>query len=302
MSASAPPRQLTRRGGALSIPATTARHAIATGPDLLPSETFWACLSKAVPWWTAMLLTTTLNKIRQVIDQSNYFKSGDFLITTNDNDYESKLRLELAYEGKYFLEARIPIKKSPLDNTGFDAVLRPARFVFSISGETSPGDMSTREPFECENADGLQKIISQWLARVRTQLQMAPAIREVDLQREKLEQMAAEMESFPDEYFSKQEADALRQRLDDLESRLTDNLNQKAQDKDKAQKEMSAIHSDIEMLKEALDSLKKPGWVKALTVRLLMWGSVPENRELLNSGAHIAKDLILEAGKHLPQH
>jgi Zn-finger nucleic acid-binding protein len=248
-----------------------------------------------------MLRPTTLNQVLRAIDQSGYFKSEDFSVTTTDTDYESKLRLHFLYDERYFLEATIPIKKSALDNTGFVAALQSKRFAFCISGTTSPGEMSTQEPFECENIDGLQKVVLQWIERLKSEFRMAPIFRELDLQKEKLDQMMAKVECVPDEYFSRQEADALRQRLDDLESRLTEGLNQRKQDKDEVQNQVNAIHSDIEMLKDALNNLKKPGGAKIFTIRLFKWASVPENREMLSSGAHLAKDLILEAGKHLPQ-
>jgi antirestriction protein ArdC len=127
---------------------------------------------------------------------------------------------------------------------------------------------------------------------------MAPIVRQVEEQERLLDDLMQQVQGLPDEYFSKDEAQDLVRRLEELEHRLSDNLAANINDKAQLNSQIQAIVSDIQMLKDNIGSLKKPGWAKALMVRAAEWIKVPANRQLLRSGAEVAKELLLEAGKH----
>jgi phosphoglycerate-specific signal transduction histidine kinase len=107
-----------------------------------------------------------------------------------------------------------------------------------------------------------------------------------------------EMSALPEEYFSKEEAEQLQERLTDLEKRLTENLSQNVKDNKELSAKIESVRSDIQMLKDNVQNLTKPKLMTALLARTFDWLKDPVNRKLITSGAQVAKDILLESGHH----
>jgi hypothetical protein len=116
-------------------------------------------------------------------------------------------------------------------------------------------------------------------------------------QEEQIAALRADLGDAPEGYFSVDEAAALRQRLEDLERRLTENLTQHVKDKSDLATRLAAVSADITMLKETMEAVPKSGWVNAVCSRAFGWLTDPINRKLITSGAQVAKDLLIEAHK-----
>ena len=107
--------------------------------------------------------------------------------------------------------------------------------------------------------------------------------------------------NIPTDYFSRQEAEHLRNRLDELEARLKQNLQDTIEDQTEMQTRIDELANEMSVLKENVDVLNKRGWAKALVTRTFEWAKDPANRKLLNSGAEVAKELLLPGDINLPK-
>lgn len=87
-----------------------------------------------------------------------------------------------------------------------------------------------------------------------------------------------------DSYFTKEEGDALREKLEQIENMI---LNQTAQDE--KEKEILKMKEEIEFLKQSIDTLTKKKWLKNALVKMWSWGRKEENRKLIESGVEAVK-------------
>ena len=149
-----------------------------------------------------------------------------------------------------------------------------------------------KNPVTFKGLDGLKKGIEQWLERIRTEMQSHPIVRQLHQQEEQLAALKEEFANVPDEFFSQDEAAALRIRLDELEQRMAANLKQSIGDKDTLTERITSISADIQMLKDNVETLSKPHWRNALASRLFGWLQDPNNQKLLVSGVDVARNLL----------
>ena len=89
-------------------------------------------------------------------------------------------------------------------------------------------------------------------------------------------------------------------RLDELEARLSGAARDSIADEVELQSALSAIHSDIQELKDHAERLRKSGWFKVSSLKVLRWSADPHNRALLKNGFDVAKSLLLTSGTDTP--
>ncbi|MCI8902087.1 MAG: hypothetical protein HFH76_16020 [Lachnospiraceae bacterium] len=82
--------------------------------------------------------------------------------------------------------------------------------------------------------------------------------------REEIENKLCEME---DGYFTKDEGDELRVRLEQLEKMIREKDSQ-----EELQVEISKMKEELEFLKAAINTLTKKKWLKSALVKMWSWG------------------------------
>jgi ABC-type phosphate transport system auxiliary subunit len=130
-------------------------------------------------------------------------------------------------------------------------------------------------------------------------LSAIPFHRELAEQRTIIEEIEEQVASFPDQYFTKEESERIKQRLNELESQLRENIEKHTRDQDEAKRQISELKRDFEILRQTLDALNKKGWAGTLLVRVARWVKNPQNLQLLKSGAEVAKAFLTD-GTHQP--
>jgi hypothetical protein len=244
-----------------------------------------------------MLRFQTLTEIQSEIAASNYFRIADFSFKQDEGSLGTVLRITYQYNPAHHLVVTVPRTKSEQDSV--NAFIQAPR-LFTIEGEVSPGELSVSEPVTFQGMGQLKQGISAWLKRVLTEIQTAPEMRRIAEQERQLAEFLLQMQALPDEYFSKEEATVWVAKLEDLERRLEENLVSSVSNKEQLAAQIKALKADIQMLKDNIETLKKPGWVQALCVRSFEWMKVPENRVLLRAGAEVVKGLLPEHAGHTP--
>ena len=87
-----------------------------------------------------------------------------------------------------------------------------------------------------------------------------------------------------DRYFTKEEGDELRERLEQLEKIILEREHQEDRED-----EISKMKEEIEFLKATIDTLTKKKWLKSALVKMWSWGQNEENRKLIESGVEAVK-------------
>lgn len=166
-----------------------------------------------------------------------------------------------------------------------------------IVAEASPGEFYFTEPLTFDTPAAMVVGIHDWVDRIESELQARPVNRELQRQQQEIEGLIQQFQQMPEQYFTRDEAEDVRARLDALEERLAENIRQNVENERQAEAKIAKLHADIETLKDRLDAFDKAGWAKTFFIRVAKWMSDPINRKVLKSGAEVAQKLLLEAGE-----
>jgi hypothetical protein len=174
--------------------------------------------------------------------------------------------------------------------------------VFQIS--TKPGDKTKREisykpgtvwanvTMDADDGYDVTGAIREWLYSILELLSLSPVERRIEEQRIKIEEILTSMKEFPNEYFSAEEAEDLKSKLDALEATLTESIRKNATDQKEMQAQLDKLRTEMETLKLTLGSLKKPKWYQSLGTRIGLWMSDPKNQQALLQGAVTLKKML----------
>lgn len=230
-----------------------------------------------------MLRNRFLQQVELNLVSRSNFKPEDFKIQHRKDPADQDraiLRIEYAFNNAYFLEGRI--------KGG------------SYSVSYCPGVVILNESEIFTKQQEFYDCVNHWANRIREELSAIPFHRELAEQRSIIEEIEEQVASFPDEYFTKEESEKVQQRLNELESQLRENIEKHAKDQEEAKRQISELRTDFEILRQTLDGLNKKGWAGTLLVRVSRWVKNPQNRELLKSGAEVAKVLLTDGTHHPP--
>ncbi len=251
-------------------------------PEL--SDIWFRSLAYPIQARLEMIRTHYLTQINDMIRNEKRFKEADFTVSFKPERSTYLLEITYCYEPQYKFVAAMALDEEPVTEIYMTII-------------ASPGSVFKKERYDQIHSSKLSDHIKAWLSRLSNELASIPVQRQIEEQRQEIQQILTQLDDLPNEYFSKQEADVLRSRLDALEASLTDNLKETATNQRELQIKVKAITDDVNGLKENINVLNKRGWAKSLVTRTFEWAKDPANSNLLKSGVEVAKRL-LEAGDH----
>lgn len=162
--------------------------------------------------------------------------------------------------------------------------------------ECTPGDLMVTESFFYAGTSEFLQGIVAWTQRLQQELEVTPLHRSISDQQSQIDALLASVGEIPNDYFTRDEADELKLRLDKLERDLATSAKESISDPTKLEKKLESIHADIQELKDRTHQLKKSGWFKAASVKLLDWSKDPANRALLSNGYQVVRSLLVGPG------
>lgn len=152
----------------------------------------------------------------------------------------------------------------------------------------SPGDVFTEETIKLKLIVFEKKILfhlHNWLNVIKIDMLNPLERRFVDNSiQEFREEMDSKLKEMEDEYFTKDEGDNLREKLEHIEEMILD-----MDSKEELQTEISKMKDEIQFLKATIDTLTKKKWLKNALVKMWSWGQKDENRKLIESGVEAVK-------------
>jgi hypothetical protein len=230
-----------------------------------------------------MIRPRLLQDLRAAIDRSHYFVADDFYIYTEDaKDSSSNLSVRYRCNDSYYLVAVVPLSAS---NGAW----------FEINMTVKPGSIADTEVLTVGAWDDVVRSTQSWLARIHEELQAVPVARRLAAEAQELEDLLKKYTGLPDEYFTASEASEMEERLEQIQTRMEENLQAQVDDANLVKPKIAGIRQDVYTLKETLHSLKKHRWAGALLVRVCGWMREGANRQILRSGADVARALLVNA-------
>jgi len=219
------------------------------------------------------------------IDSHERFESYDFKISSESNAYNTMLEIEYKIQSEFLLTFKIPSSVTSKEGSSD---------YYLFSGTVCPGPISYQESFNFKGLQGIFNTIERWLDCIWEELTSNPIVKYIESQQEQINDIFEKFDSIDDEYFTKVEAEDLKNRLDELEKTLKDEAIKLNKDKELLQNELIKLHTDIETLKLTITSLNKNGWLKSFTGKIFKWTSKTENRALLKDGFSLVKAFLPE--------
>lgn len=235
----------------------------------------------------AKIRPTVLLKIKETIDGTSFFLFHEFQIT-NPSNYASKIKIQYLHRDAW-LESSIPSEKTKMATSSQYEYLD-----YKFSGEHSPGEVNVTETFVVGDLGGFLKVITRWLNLLKEDLINEPTRRALESQQAQINNLVESVGDIEDIYFTNQEAEALRQRLDALEKRFEEQLrNDKTMKKADLDERLEKMTKQIEALKQQVGVLSKKSWLKTFVGRFVTWSADPHNQKLLESGVKTVKQIVL---------
>jgi hypothetical protein len=220
-----------------------------------------------------------ISSIRESIERSK-LSVEEFTFDQTEKEGTTTLTIAYRFDPRFFF--RLSVKA----NAGSD-----------YSYVAAPGSVSQRESGTA-SAYHLSGTIQEWASRVLEDLVAPPVMRQISEQGKAINDMLAQFDNLADEYFTKEEADEMRRKLDELEESLLAQLETADVGQKELRRKADELHKEIETLKGTVESLKKPGFAGRVVVRLSSFFKDPENAKLVKmTTVEIGKQLLIEAGK-----
>jgi polyhydroxyalkanoate synthesis regulator phasin len=224
---------------------------------------------------------------------SQGFQPADFSATEGREGNEGPVSFEIRYRyhEAYHFKFGVPAVRTTRGE-------REAEYFFDVS--LSPGEISQDEHKTVVGSAALIHAISIWLSHISMELASLPTNRAVDEQRRQIEAIIEELGEVSDGYFSREEADALDAKLEQLEEKLEANARNSIADEAQLRKRIEQLERDFVELRAQVSALPKRGFVRSFAVRAARWASDPANRGLLKSGIDLARLMLPGAGETGP--
>lgn len=158
--------------------------------------------------------------------------------------------------------------------------------------EYVPGSVITKETESIKTQDieyQITEIIRDWLKRVKQEISSRPQERLVDDKLNSLKELLDEkLKSIDDiEYFTKDESDELKRRLDELEEVLVDSVSKNADLKT----EVDKMKKEVRFMKSTVDTLAKKNWLKKTFIKMYQWSQKPDNKEIVKIAFSVLKNI-----------
>lgn len=240
--------------------------------------------------------------INNRLDNNGYFKYNDFKIELTPGNYGNKVKITYDYDNQYFIEITIPDEKETFrreekstNSIGFGVTTKIIEYMdYSIEGIMCPGNLSYKEKIKNRGIDGIGSAIVDWLDNLWSDIMAAPQNRIFKEQKDEIERIKEKVSEMPDEYFTVEEANDLKERLSKLEEQLASKLTVE-ETNENAEKQIKLLKKEIQTLKETLPALKKAGWFKSFTTKMMTWLADPANQKLLKAGKDLVAGMLPES-------
>lgn len=210
--------------------------------------------------------------VKNIIFESlNYdiFRFEDF--TVKESNHYSDDRICISYLDYYY--------QIDLNEESCNIVYNPG-YVLTVEN-----DEIVISNFEKE----IRPSVRYWLDRVKRDL-LNPLQERFIVQtlkdfKKELDKKLAEIKD--EESFSKEEKEALKERLDMLEKIILDN----ASENNDLKAEIKKMKQELDFLKVTVDTLSKKKWLKNAITKMYTWSQQAENKKLIEAGADVIKKI-----------
>jgi hypothetical protein len=142
-----------------------------------------------------------------------------------------------------------------------------------IKVDRSPGDLIENEILTLDHKGDITYELNKWITAVKEEMDIMPFAREFEETKSKILEMEEKFNEVPEKYFTKEESELLKQRLETLEVEFEEKLRKELDDKFNLEYEVRSMKAEMEQLKIQVEILNKRNWIKSFGTKLHGWGT-----------------------------
>lgn len=139
---------------------------------------------------------------------------------------------------------------------------------FDISGEACPGKFSVKENFLLIKKSDVYVKIHDWLDSIWKEISSESPLSLLVEEQEKVEQICEKF-NYVEGYFTTDELLQIDRKLDELKKEFGEEVKIMVKDPKLQEFELTKLYNDFDTLKQIAPYLKKKGWIKSFTGRVL---------------------------------
>jgi hypothetical protein len=196
------------------------------------------------------------NEIMRTLDDAP-FSQNDFDLDTSSS-YGGSVAVKLTY--RYLDTFRFSFNLSKTANS-------------QIKVDRCPGAFIENENVTLNDKDEVLSEITDWIRAIKEEMYSSPIAKEFEKTKEKILEMEQKFSNIPDQYFTKEEGDLLKQRLDKVEVEFEEKLREEHETNSNLEREIREMKADMEQLKIQIQALTKQNWFKSFGTKLHGWGT-----------------------------
>ena len=249
-----------------------------------------------------MIRNKTKVEINETLDEHKYFSSSDFEIIIKGKS----ITLKYEFDERFYFKINLPsrptsktVKRSKppgiLGTRNYNEEEEIETYV--VTGKVSPGEMILEEDLRFEGRNEISRQIKRWLNSIWEELVASPLNKMIDEQNEIIEKIKSQVNQIPEDYFTKDEANELREKINSLEENLKNQIESQASENDNLKQKLSELENEMDSLRATIPLLNKRNWFKSSMTKMYKWISKENNRKLLKDGAKLLKPLLPESIK-----
>jgi hypothetical protein len=213
-----------------------------------------------------MIRSTLLNEITQILN-TKYFSYNDFDIESLSVYDGTKVNIEYRY----------------INNFNFSFTI-PNSLESKIKVERRPGILVGYEVEYLSEKDEVLAELEDWLIAINEEMGLMPFAREIHETKTKFSILEEKFNEIPDQYFTKEEGEKLKQTLEAIELEFEQKLREELANKMNLEEEITQMKADMEQLKTHVEILSRRGWIKSFGTKLYTWGqNYPKTTALLTA-------------------
>jgi hypothetical protein len=202
-----------------------------------------------------MIRETLRNEILRTLNH-HPFSHSDFEMVTS-NSYGGSVGVKIIYRYKNSYIFSFNLSKS--ENK-------------QIKVDRNPGILIENQTVTLNDKDEILAEIIDWISAIKEDMYSSPIAKEFEETREKIFNMEEKFAEIPDQYFTKEEGEVLKQHLEKVETEFEDKLKEEHENNANLELEIRAMKSEMEQLKIQVEVLTKRNWFKSFGTKLHGWG------------------------------
>lgn len=223
----------------------------------------------------------------------NSFEQDDFDI---QEDKFGRISITYRYSDKNYIFYIVIPKKSENGTYRFTGTIRPGKY-------------SDEETYELFDFDEILNKIVDWCKSLKADLFSVHENRRFDEMTKIISDLNTQFDekakNIEDAYLTKEEAEIIIAKLEEIEKIHAEHLEKEIEDKAKLKKELDEVKSEFTKLKQSTGFLKKKAWFKKCYNKLATWYMNTDKRVLLTNSLKVlgagSKLIGIDTGIVMPE-